>query len=156
MRTILIAAVIAVLSGIIYQKVVEENISMKELAGYVFGTASKMIDEASKAASGKDLNGVEKSINEITASAGAVLQETRDNFIKEKLPEMINIDMQEVLQNVTCDKALLMYNDYISGSSSAKDGEENIYTMLSLMRQKGQDDKELKKSIISLFCDDKN
>ncbi len=154
MRTILIAAVIAVLAGIIYQKVIEENISMKELAGYVFGTASKMIDEASKAASGKDLNGVEKSINEITASAGAVLQETRD--IKEKLPEMINIDMQEVLQNVTCDKALLMYNDYISGSSSAKDGEENIYTMLSLMRQKGQDDKELKKSIISLFCDDKN
>ena len=73
-----------------------------------------------------------------------------------------NIDLspkneyQEVLQNVTCDKALLMYNDYISGSSSAKDGEENIYTMLSLMRQKGQDDKELKKSIISLFCDDKN
>ena len=57
---------------------------MKELAGYVFGTASKMIDEASKAASGKDLNGVEKSINEITASAGAILQETRDNFIKEK------------------------------------------------------------------------
>ncbi len=49
-----------------------------------------------------------------------------------------------------------MYNDYISGSSSAKDGEENIYTMLNLMRQKGQDDKELKKSIISLFCDDKN
>ncbi len=145
MRTILIASVIAVLAGIIYQKVVEENISMKELAGYVFGTASKMIDEASKAASGKDLNGVEKSINEITA-----------NFIKEKLPEMINIDMQEVLQNVTCDKALLMYNDYISGSSSAKDGEENIYTMLNLMRQKGQDDKELKKSIISLFCDDKN
>ena len=46
MRTILIAAVIAVLAGIIYQKVIEENISMKELAGYVFGTASKMIDEA--------------------------------------------------------------------------------------------------------------
>ena len=74
MRTILIAAVIAVSAGIIYQKVIEENISMKELAGYVSGTASKMIDEASKTASGKDLTGVEKSINVITESAGAVLQ----------------------------------------------------------------------------------
>ena len=156
MRTILIAAVIAVSAGIIYQKVIEENISMKELAGYVSGTASKMIDEASKTASGKDLTGVEKSINVITESAGAVLQETRDNFIKEKLPEMLNIDMQEVWQNVTCDKALSMYNNYISGGSTANNSEENIYAMLSFMRQKGEDDKALKEAVISLFCDNTN
>ena len=41
-------------------------------------------------------------------------------------------------------------------AGSITEHKENIYTMLSLMRQKGQDDKELKKSIISLFCDDKN
>lgn len=156
MRTILIAAVIAVSAGIIYQKVIEENISMKELAGYVSGTASKMIDEASKAASGKDLTGVEKSINVITERTGAVLQETRDNFIKEKLPEMMNIDMQEVWQSITCDKALSMYNDYISGRSAASNSDENIYTMLSLMRKKGQDDKALKETVINLFCDNKH
>ena len=156
MRTILIAAVIAILAGIIYQKVVEENVSVKELAGYVAGTASEMIDEASKAVNEQDLKGVEETINAVTESAGSILQETRDNFIKEKLPEMINIDMQEVWQNVTCDKALAMYNDYISGGSAVKDSEENVYTMLSLMRQKGQDDKVLKEAVISLFCDNKN
>lgn len=156
MRTILIAAVIAVLAGIIYQKVVEENISVKELSGYVSGTASEMIDETSKAVNKKDLKGMEKTINSVTENAGTILQETRDTFIKEKLPEIISIDMQEVWQSVTCDKALLMYNNYISGSSSAYDSEENVYTMLSLMRQKGQDDKELKKSVINLFCDDIN
>ncbi|MDE7315031.1 MAG: hypothetical protein K2N11_04935 [Mucispirillum sp.] len=156
MRTILTAAVIAVLAGIIYQKVVEENISMKELAGYVSGTASEMIDEASKAASGKDLKGMEETINSVTESAGAVLHETRDTFIKEKLPEMINIDMQEVWQSITCDKALSMYNDYISSRSAASNSDENIYTMLSLMRKKGQDDKALKETVINLFCDNKN
>ncbi len=156
MRTILIAAVIAILAGIIYQKVVEENISVKELAGYVAGSASEMIDEASKAASGKDLKGVEETINSVTESAGTILKETRDNFIKEKLPEMMNIDMQEVWQNVTCDKALSMYNNYISGGSTANNSEENVYTMLSLMRQKGEDDKALKETVISLFCDNKN
>ncbi len=156
MRTILIAAVIAILAGVIYQKVVEENISVKELAGYVAGSASEMIDEASKAASGKDLKGVEETINSVTESAGTILKETRDNFIKEKLPEMMNIDMQEVWQNVTCDKALSMYNNYISGGSTANNSEENVYTMLSLMRQKGEDDKALKETVISLFCDNKN
>ncbi len=156
MRTILIAAVIAILAGVIYQKVVEENISVKELAGYVAGSASEMIDEASKAASGKDLKGVEETINSVTESAGTILKETRDNFIKEKLPEMMNIDMQEVWQNVTCDKALSMYNNYISGGSTANNSEENVYTMLSLMRQKGEDDKALKETVISLFCDNKD
>ena len=112
MRTILIAAVIAILAGIIYQKVVEENVSVKELAGYVAGTASEMINEASKAVNDKDLKGVEETINSVTESAGTILKETRDNFIKEKLPEMINIDMQEVWQTVTCEKALAIYNDY--------------------------------------------
>ncbi len=156
MRTILIAAVIAILAGVIYQKVVEENISVKELAGYVAGSASEMIDEASKAASGKDLKGVEETINSVTESAGTILKETRDNFIKEKLPEMMNIDMQEVWQNVTCDKALSMYNNYISGGSTANNSEENVYTMFRLMRQKGEDDKALKETVISLFCDNKN
>lgn len=156
MRTILIAAVIAILAGVIYQKVVEENISVKELAGYVAGSASEMIDEASKAASGKDLKGVEETINSVTESAGTILKETRDNFIKEKLPEMMNIDMQEVWQNVTCDKALSMYNNYISGGSTANNSEEDVYTMFSLMRQKGEDDKALKETVISLFCDNKN
>ena len=84
------------------------------------------------------------------------MQETRDNFIKEKLPEMMNIDMQEVWQNVTCDKALSMYNNYISGGSTANNSEENIYAMLSFMRQKGEDDKALKEAVISLFCDNTN
>lgn len=156
MRTILIAAVIAILAGIIYQKVVEENVSVKELAGYVSSTASEMINEASKAVNDKDLKGVEETINSVTESAGTILKETRDNFIKEKLPEMINIDMQAVWQNVTCEKALAIYNDYISGDSAAQDNEENVYTMLSLMRQKGEDDKALKEAVISLFCDNKN
>lgn len=156
MRTILIAAVIAVSAGIIYQKVIEENISIKELAGYVAGTASEMIDEASKAASEKDLKGVEETTNSVTESAGSLLKETRDNFIKEKLPEMINIDMQEVWQSVTCDKALSIYNNYIYGKSAANNSDENIYKVLSFMRQKGQDDKALKEAVISLFCDNKN
>lgn len=156
MRTILIAAVIAVSAGIIYQKVVEENVSVKELAGYVSGTASEMINEASKAVNDKDLKGVEETINSVKENADSLLQTARDNFIKEKLPEMINIDMQAVWQNVTCEKALAIYNDYISGGSAAKDSEENVYTMLSLMRQKGQDDKALKEAVISLFCDNKN
>lgn len=156
MRTILIAAVIAVSAGIIYQKVVEENVSVKELAGYVSGTASEMINEASKAVNDKDLKGVEETINSVTESAGTILKETRDNFIKEKLPEMINIDMQAVWQNVTCEKALAIYNDYIYGKSAANNSDENIYKVLSLMRQKGEDDKALKEAVISLFCDNKN
>ena len=47
MRTVIVAAVIAILAGIIYQKVVEENVSVKEIASYVTDTASKMADEAS-------------------------------------------------------------------------------------------------------------
>ena len=46
MRTILIAAVIAILAGILYQIVVEEIVSVKELAGYVAVSASEMINEA--------------------------------------------------------------------------------------------------------------
>lgn len=152
MRTILTAAVIAVLAGIIYQKVVEENISVKELAG----TVSEIIDEASKAASEKDFKGMEETINSVTESAGTILQVTRDNFIKEKLPEMINTDMQEVWQSVTCDKALSIYNNYIYGKSAADNSDENIYKVLSFMRQKGQDDKALKEAVVSLFCDNKN
>lgn len=156
MRTILIAAVIAILAGIIYQKVVEENVSVKELTDYAAGIAVDMANEASKAVSEKDLKGIEESINTIAENAGSILQETRDKFIKEQLPEMMNIDMQEVWQNISCDKALSIYNDYISGGSAAQDSEENVYTMLSLMRQKGQDDKALKEAVISLFCDNKN
>ena len=152
MRTILTAAVIAVLAGIIYQKVVEENISVKELAG----TVSEIIDEASKAASEKDFKGMEETINSVTESAGTILQVTRDNFIKEKLPEMINTDMQEVWQSVTCDKALSICNNYIYGKSAADNSDENIYKVLSFMRQKGQDDKALKEAVVSLFCDNKN
>lgn len=152
MRTILTAAVIAVLAGIIYQKVVEENISVKELVG----TVSEMIDEASKAASEKDFKGMEEIINSVTESAGTILHVTRDNFIKEKLPEMINTDMQEVWQSVTCDKALSIYNNYIYGKSAADNSDENIYKVLSFMRQKGQDDKALKEAVVSLFCDNKN
>ena len=152
MRTILTAAVIAVLAGIIYQKVVEENISVKELAG----TVSEIIDEASKAASEKDFKGMEETINSVTESAGTILQVTRDNFIKEKLPEMINTDMQEVWQSVICDKALSIYNNYIYGKSAADNSDENIYKVLSFMRQKGQDDKALKEAVVSLFCDNKN
>ena len=58
MRTVIVAAVIAILAGIIYQKVVEENVSIKEVAGYVTDTASKMADEASKAVKQGDLKGV--------------------------------------------------------------------------------------------------
>lgn len=152
MRTILTAVVIAVLAGIIYQKVVEENISVKELAG----TVSEMIDEASKAASEKDFKGMEETINSVTESAGTILQVTKDNFIKEKLPEMINTDMQEVWQSVTCDKALSIYNNYIYGKSAANNSDENIYKVLSFMRQKGQDDKALKEAVVSFFCDNKN
>ena len=152
MRTILAAAVIAVLAGIIYQKVVEENVSVKELAGYVAGTASEMIDEASKAASEKDLKGIEETINSLTESAGEVLQEKRDNFIKEKLPEIANIDMTEVWKNVTCEKALSIYENYISGDMAASDSEENVYTVLSVMRQQGKSESEIKDAIKTLFC----
>lgn len=48
MRTIIVAAVIAILAGIIYQKIVEENTSIKDIALYVSGTTSKVIDEAVK------------------------------------------------------------------------------------------------------------
>lgn len=152
MRTILAAAVIAVLAGIIYQKVVEENVSVKELAGYVAGTASEMIDEASKAASEKDLKGIEETINSLTESAGEVLQEKRDNFIKEKLPEIANIDMTEVWKNITCEKALSIYENYISGDMAAQDSEENIYTVLSIMRQQGKSESEIKDAVKLLFC----
>lgn len=152
MRTILAAAVIAVLAGIIYQKVVEENVSVKELAGYVVGTASEMIDEASKAASEKDLKGIEETINSLTESAGEVLQEKRDNFIKEKLPEIANIDMTEVWKNITCEKALSIYENYISGDMAAQDSEENIYTVLSIMRQQGKSESEIKDAVKLLFC----
>lgn len=152
MRTILAAAVIAVLAGIIYQKVVEENVSVKELAGYVAGTASEMIDEASKAASEKDLKGIEETINSLTESAGEVLQEKRDNFIKEKLPEIANIDITEVWKNITCEKALSIYENYISGDMAAQDSEENIYTVLSIMRQQGKSESEIKDAVKLLFC----
>ena len=152
MRTILAAAVIAVLAGIIYQKVVEENVSVKELAGYVAGTASEMIDEASKAASEKDLKGIEETINSLTESAGEVLQEKSDNFIKEKLPEIANIDMTEVWKNITCEKALSIYENYISGDMAAQDSEENIYTVLSIMRQQGKSESEIKDAVKLLFC----
>lgn len=152
MRTILIAAVIAILAGIIYQKVVEENVSVKELAGYVAGTASEMINEASKAASEKDLKGIEETINSLTESAGEVLQEKRDNFIKEKLPEIANIDMTEVWKNITCEKALSIYENYISGDMAAQDSEENIYTVLSIMRQQGKSESEIKDAVKLLFC----
>lgn len=152
MRTILAAAVIAVLAGIIYQKVVEENVSVKELAGYVAGTASEMIDEASKAASEKDLKGIEETINSLTESAGEVLQEKRDNFIKEKLPEIANIDMTEVWKNITCEKALSIYENYISGDMAGSNSEENVYTVLSVMRQHGKSESEIKDAIKTLFC----
>ncbi len=156
MRTILIAAVIAILAGIVYQKVVEENVSVKEIASYVAGTAKDMAKEASKAVNEQDLKGVEESINTIAENAGSILQEKRDKFIKEQLPEMMNIDMQEVWQNVTCDKALAMYDDYISGDMAAQDSEETVYTMFSLLKQKGENDKALKDTVINLFCDNKN
>ena len=85
MRTVIVAAVIAILAGIIYQKVVEENVSIKEVAGYVTDTASKMADEASKAVEQGDLKGVSENIDKVKESASSLMQETRDNFIKEKL-----------------------------------------------------------------------
>lgn len=152
MRTIIVAAVIAVLAGIIYQKVVEENVSVKELAGYVAGTASEMINEASKAASEKDLQGIEESINSVTENAGSLLQTARDNFIKEKLPEIANIDMTEVWKNITCEKALSIYESYISGDMAGSNNEEDIYTVLSVMKQQGKSDSDIKAAIETLFC----
>ena len=152
MRTIVVAAVIAILAGIIYQKVVEENVSVKDLAGYVTDTASKMADEASKAVEQGDLKGVSENIDKVKESASSLMQETRDNFIKEKLPEIANIDMTEVWKNVTCEKALSIYENYISGDMAASDSEENVYTVLSVMRQQGKSESELTDAIKTLFC----
>ncbi|MDY5051554.1 MAG: hypothetical protein SPF17_09035, partial [Candidatus Mucispirillum faecigallinarum] len=118
----------------------------------VAGTASEMIDEASKAASEKDLKGIEETINSLTESAGEVLQEKRDNFIKEKLPEIANIDMTEVWKNITCEKALSIYENYISGDMAGSNSEENVYTVLSVMRQHGKSESEIKDAIKTLFC----
>lgn len=152
MRTVIVAAVIAILAGIIYQKVVEENVSVKDLAGYVTDTASKMADEASKAVEQGDLKGVSENIDKIKESASSLMQETRDNFIKEKLPEIANIDMTEVWKNVTCEKALSIYENYISGDMAASDSEENVYTVLSVMRQQGKSESEIKDATKTLFC----
>lgn len=152
MRTIIIAAVIAVLAGIVYQKVVEENVSVKEIASYVTDTASKMADEASKAVEQGEFKGVTESIDKVKESASSILHETRDNFIKEKLPEIANIDMTEVWKNVTCEKALSIYDNYISGDMAANDSEENVYTVLSILRQQGKSESEIKDAIKTLFC----
>lgn len=152
MRTVIVAAVIAILAGIVYQKVVEENVSVKEIATYVTDTASKMADEASKAVEQGDLKGVSENIDKVKESASSILQETRDNFIKEKLPEIANIDMTEVWKNVTCEKALSIYDNYISGDMAANDSEENVYTVLSVLRQQGKSESEIKDAIKTLFC----
>ena len=75
-----------------------------------------------------------------------------DNFIKEKLPEIANIDMTEVWKNVTCEKALSIYDNYISGDMAANDSEENVYTVLSILRQQGKSESEIKDAIKTLFC----
>ena len=152
MRTVIVAAVIAILAGIIYQKVVEENVSIKEVAGYVTDTASKMADEASKAVKQGALKGVSENIDKVKESASSLMQETRDNFIKEKLPEIANIDMTEVWKNITCEKALSIYENYISGDMAGSNSEENVYTVLSVMRQHGKSESEIKDAIKTLFC----
>ena len=75
-----------------------------------------------------------------------------DNFIKEKLPEIANIDMTEVWKNITCDKALSIYESYISGDMAGSNNEEDIYTVLSVMKQQGKSDSDIKAAIETLFC----
>lgn len=152
MRTVIVAAVIAILAGIVYQKVVEENVSVKEIASYVTDTASKIADEASKAVEQGEFKGVTESIDKVKESASSILQETRENFIKEKLPEIANIDMTEVWKNVTCEKALSIYDNYISGDMAGNNSEENVYTVLSILRQQGKSESEIKDAIKTLFC----
>ena len=122
------------------------------MAGYVKNTASKMADEASKAVEQGDLKGVSENIDKVKESASSMLQETRDNFIKEKLPEIANIDMTEVWKNITCEKALSIYDNYISGDMAGNDSEENVYTVLSILRQQGKSESEIKDAIKTLFC----
>lgn len=156
MRTIIIATVIAITVGIIYQKVTDENIGIKEIAGYVTGTASQVINETSKAINDKDVSGIREEVSSITENIAGILQDKKEEFIKEALPEMANIDVQKILQNVPCDKALSIYENYVSGKNAQNKNEENVYAVLDIMREKGENDNSLKNNITKLFCDNKN
>lgn len=146
MRTIIVAAVIAILAGIIYQKIVEENTSIKDIALYVSGTTSKVIDEAVKNDDNKNSKDIEQNLNTISENTSAIIQDIKEKFIKEQMPE--------IWQNITCDKALSIYEDYSNGKLTINKNEENIYNMLNIMRQNGASDKYIKDNIIALFCNE--
>ena len=163
MRTILIAAVIAILAGIIYQKVVEENVSVKELAGYVAGTASEMINEASKAVNEKDLKGIEETINSVKENAGNILQEKRDNFIKEQLPEMINIaakynflsDLGTIVREST-----VLNTDYVNALDQVRKSTNDVIIRTAISKDINNCDKYVSentglRSILSMDIADK-
>lgn len=135
MRTVLIAAVIAILAGIIYQKVVNENMDIKEAADYaknIIGDMTKQVGDALKNdQAGKEA--VENAIGHVEEFAGSITGKITEETSKKAQEVAENIAADK---NITCDIAkntlLKIQNDEALSTKEEKHIDGLYKTMLNV------------------------
>lgn len=140
MRTILIAAVIAILAGIIYQKVVNENMDIKEVADYaknIIGDMTKQVADAlENDQAGKEA--VENAIGHVEEFAGSITGKITEETSKKAQEVAENILAENIAtdKNITCDIAkntlLKIQNDEALSTKEEKHIDGLYKTMLNV------------------------
>ncbi len=157
MRTIIIAAVIAILAGIIYQKVVKENMEVKEIVDQtkdiVSGAANKVNEVIGDESSRKEA--VDNALNNVEEFSNTVSEKVKEEALKKGkyvaesiIAENINTD-----QNITCDIAKATVQKIAGDEMLTTKEEKYIDGLYKTMRNTSDISKEAAFSTIELiYC----
>lgn len=157
MRTILIAVVIALLAGIIYQKVVNENVEVKEVVDYAKNVAGDMTeqvtgiikdDESRKEAVDKALNNAE----EVTEK---MAEKVKEETSKKAMEVAENILSESVIKDskITCDIASSTVDKIANNEELTTKEEKYIDGLYKTMMNTSNISKEAAFSTIKLiYC----
>lgn len=109
MRTVIIAAVIAILAGILYQKVVKENMEVKEIVDQtkeIVGGAANKVNEAIGDESTRK-EAVDNALNNMEEFSNTVSEKVKEEALKKGkyVAESIIAENVNANQNITCDMA---------------------------------------------------
>lgn len=123
MKTIIIAFTIAIIAGLVYQKVVVEDASFEQ-------TITSFKNAVSQKENNMDID---------------------KNTINEKILNLA-LETNSMVNNITCDNAVSIYENYIAKNKAKDSSEEYIYKMLDKISQYKNSETLMKETITTVFC----
>lgn len=157
MRTVIIAAVIAILAGILYQKIVKENMEVKEIVDQtkeIVGGAANKVNEAIGDESTRK-EAVDNALNNVEEFSNTVSEKVKEEALKKGkyVAESIIAENINNKQNITCDTAKSTVAKIAADESLTTKEEKFIDGLYKTMLNTSDISKEAALSTITLiYC----